>query len=314
MLTEHESIRYNRQILLDNWGIEGQEKIKNSTVFVAGAGGTGSPTIVQLALLGVGCIKICDFDTFDVPNMNRQFIHMVSDDDRVGVNKAFSAAQTVKRINPNVKVEYFEEKFTDENIDDMVGDADLIFDCVDKFEPKFVLSKCAIRKRIPHLFSGIFDINTFACIFYPPLTPCFHCIFDVEKLKLIDELAKIRANKGMAIPVSAPTLFASTGFIVAEGMKILLKHGDPAYNKYILFLQKGNERAAKTSGYEGMRFWNTEFFDNLCLEQGFDWDVGWRGNIFEALSISPNENCKYCNQLHTKNEIIIEEVSFDFIF
>ena len=316
MLTEHELIRYNRQILLDGWGVEGQEKLKNTTVFVAGAGGTGSPTITQLALLGVGCIKICDFDEFDVPNMNRQFIHMVSEENRVGKNKALSAAQTVHNINPNVKVEVYQDKFTEENIDEFVGDSQLIFDCVDKFEPKFVLSRCAIRKKIPHLFSGIFDINTFACIFYPPLTPCFHCIFDYNKLQLVNEMARLRPNKGMSIPVSAPALFASTGFIINEGLKILLGHGEPAYNKYILFMQKGNDRASKTAGYEGMRFWNTEFFDEVCLEQGFNWDQGWRGNLFETLKIKPDPDCKFCNGLHTAHrpELQIEEIGFDFSF
>lgn len=316
MLTEHELVRYNRQILLDGWGVEGQEKLKNTTVFVAGAGGTGSPTIVQLALLGVGCIKICDFDTFDIPNMNRQFIHMVDDEERIGMNKAFSAARTVHNINPHVKVEVYENKFTEENIDDMVGDSQMIFDCVDKFEPKFVLSRCAIRKKIPHLFSGIFDINTFACIFYPPITPCFHCIFDYGKMKVVNEMAHIRANKGMSIFVSSPTLFASTGFIVGEGVKILLGHGEPAYNKYILFMQKGNNRAAKTMGYEGMRFWNTNFFDEQCLSQGFDWDKGWRGNLFEALDIKANPDCEYCKDTHMGKavNIQIEEVGFDFDF
>lgn len=302
MLTEHEKIRYARQILLDGWGEKGQKRLKDLTVFVAGAGGTGSPTITQLALLGVGCIKVCDFDTFDVPNMNRQFIHLVSDESRIGVNKAYSAQQTVHNINPNVRVEVFDQKFTDDNIDDMVGDAEIIFDCVDKFEPKFVLSKCAIRKKIPQLFSGIIDINSFICIFYPPKTPCFHCIYDFNKLKQVNELEVIRPGKGMSIPVSVPNLFSSTGFMMMEALKMVLDLGEPAYNQYTLFLQKCSNKIAKTAGYEGLKFWNTEFFNRISKEQGFDWDNPWRGNEFEVIELKPNPECPYCSGLHHQNK------------
>lgn len=306
LLTLHELERYKRNIEIDGWGIAGQEKLKNTTVFVAGAGGSGSPILTQLALLGIGHIIICDDDMFEVTNMNRQFIHEISSESRIGMNKAVSAKKTIECINPNIKVDVYTDRITSENIYDMVGKSELLFDCVDNFETKFILSECAVNKGIPHMFGGMFDINAFACIFAPPLTPCFHCLFDYKKLTTLKKIQKnISQNRGtvqiksMTIPVCAPTLFTSTGFLVGESIKILLGIGEPNYNKYTLILQKASEGIAKTKGYQGVRFWNNKFFDEISLKQGFDWDIGWRGQVFEQLLLSSNPECICCsNKAH----------------
>lgn len=300
MLTAHELERYKRNMEIDGWGVAGQEKLKNTTVFVAGAGGSGSPTLTQLALIGIGHIIICDYDDFAVSNMNRQFIHEVSSEDRISMNKAISAQKTIAYINPNVKVDIYTEKITRDNAMQMVGDAELLFDCVDNFLTKFILSECAIKKNIPHMFAGMLDINAFACIFAPPLTPCFHCLFDYEKLSLLQEMQEYFARSplqsgSMTVPACAPTLFACTGFLLGEAIKMLLGIGEPDYNKYTLILQKASKSLAKTNGYQGVRFWNTEFFDKISLEQGFDWDIGWRGQIFEQILLRPDPNCKLCS-------------------
>ena len=108
------------------------------------------------------------------------------DDERLGMNKAESAALTVKSMNPNVEVEIFSEKFTESNIDEMVGDADYIFDCVDRFKYKFILADCAERKNIPMFFYGIMGYNTFGYMFYPPKTACFRCLFNERNVKRIE--------------------------------------------------------------------------------------------------------------------------------
>lgn len=296
MLTQEELTRYTRQIALEGWGVETQEKLKNMTVFVGGAGGSGSPIITQLALLGVGKIRVCDYDVVDWSNLNRQFLHCVSNDSRIGVNKAISAQMTVANINPFVQVEVFTEKITDENVDEMVGDAVMIFDSVDKIETKFVLSRAALRKNIPHLYYGMMDVNSFMCIFYPPKTPCFHCLHDYEKVLEIMSLAELSggSTKKGVTPVCCPPVLSSAGFAVTEALKILLGIGEPAYNKYFLFLQKGNDRVNESDGFLGMRFWITEFFEEISSAQGFDWDEAWRGNFIEVLELKRNPDCPYC--------------------
>jgi len=100
-LNQDELERYGRQMLLDGWGEAGQFALKSSTVFIAGAGGLGSPVAIYLAVAGVGEIRICDVDALEPTNLNRQILH---DHTRVGVNKAMSARQTLELTNPNVKV------------------------------------------------------------------------------------------------------------------------------------------------------------------------------------------------------------------
>ncbi|WDV47991.1 amino acid adenylation domain-containing protein [Clostridiaceae bacterium M8S5] len=313
MLNNEELTRYKRQILLDDWGIEKQELLKKTTVFVAGAGGSGSPIITQLALLGIGCIRVCDYDNVELSNLNRQFIHCVSEESRIGTNKAISAKKTVFNINKNVKVEIFTDKIDEYNIDEMVGESSIIFDSVDNIEVKFILSRCSLRKNIPHLFYGMMDINSFAAIFYPPKTPCFHCLFDYNK---VAEIKKANSNKDKAkqasTPVCSPPVFMSAGFIVTEALKILLNIGEPVYNKFYLFLQKGNSSIGDSNGYLGMKYWISEHFKKLSLNNGFDWERGWNNSIVEEISITNDMNCPNCKQVNLENIQNIHKITSDF--
>jgi len=298
MLSAEEKTRYRRQFLLHNWGEEAQEKLKNTTVFVGGAGGSGSPILTQLALLGMGTIRICDFDFVELSNLNRQFVHCVSDKNRIGINKAISAAKTVQNINPHVNVEIIEERIDASNVDDIVGKASILFDSVDHIPSKFVLSGSAVRKKIPHLFYGMMDVNAFYMAFNPPTAPCFHCLYDSSKVEALQSLSsKISMMKKKETPVACPPLFVSTGFAVNEALKILLGHGPPLYNIFYLFLQKGNEAIAESRGFAGMKFWITEHFNQLSLDQGYDWDKGWCKNVIEQLVVSRNPNCPVCSDI-----------------
>jgi len=281
--------RYQRQMLLPEWGEETQEKIKNTTVFIAGAGGSGSPTITMLALAGIGKIKICDFDVFEETNKNRQFIHCLGDE-RIGINKAESAAMTVKNLNPNVTVEYYSEKFTEDNIDDFVGDSDYIFDCVDSFKYKFVLADCAMRKNIPMFFYGIMGYNCFANIFYPPYTPCFHCLFDEKKVKLVEQ-TDIKKSR---IAVMSPTLFTAAGLMVTQAMKMIIGYEDPAYNDFLLYFGKQNNGLNDRS-VKGFKFWNTKYFNDVSKKQGFDWKNDGNTDMFVKIHAERNPYCPFCS-------------------
>jgi len=298
MLSEEEKLRYQRQILIDNWGPETQEEVKDLTVFVAGAGGSGSPIITQLALLGVGTIRICDFDVVELSNLNRQFIHSVRDESSIGVKKALSAKKTVKNINPNIKVEIITQKITESNVSDIVGETAIIFDSVDDIATKFSLSKCAVQKRIPHLYYGMMDINAFFSIFYSPKTPCFHCLHDFNKTKeqrRYSLLSKSLPRKGT--PVCAPALFLSTGIAVTEALKIILGIGSPMYNFFYFFALKGNNRISKSRGFINMKYWLSDYFKEVSLEHGFDWDKGWRNNFIEEIPITKDPMCLNCGDI-----------------
>jgi len=108
-LSEDELQRYKRQMMMAGWGEEGQKKLKGSTVFMVGAGGLGCPLSIYLSVAGVGRIILCDFDTPDLTNLNRQILHTHKD---IGKNKAISAKETLKDINPDVTIEPVTEKIT----------------------------------------------------------------------------------------------------------------------------------------------------------------------------------------------------------
>lgn len=174
MFSEEEIKRYNRQMLMDGWGKETQKKLKKSTVFIAGAGGLGSPVSIYLAVAGIGNIRICDFDSPDWSNLNRQILH---NHNRIGTNKAVSAKKTLEELNPDIKVTAFTDKIVAENVDKLVGDADLILDCMDNFPTRFLLNESAIRKKIPLVFGSIWGMEGRLSFIKSPETPCLKCIY-----------------------------------------------------------------------------------------------------------------------------------------
>ncbi len=172
--SEEELKRYHRQMLIEGWGEKTQSKLKDSTVFVAGAGGLGSPVSIYLAVAGIGHIRICDFDSPDWSNLNRQILH---DHTRIGINKAISAKMTIERLNPAVKVTAFTDKIVAENVDELVGDSDIILDCMDNFPTRYLLNECAIRKKIPMVYGSIWGMDGRLSFIQTPGTPCLRCLF-----------------------------------------------------------------------------------------------------------------------------------------
>jgi len=167
-------LRYARQMLIDGWGEEGQKKLKNSTVFIAGAGGLGSPVSIYLAVAGIGKIIICDFDSVEITNLNRQILHSHT---RIGINKALSAKITLTAINPDIEVIPITSKITEENAFELVGDSHIIMDCMDNLETRYILNEVAIKKGIPLVFGAIYGIQGILSFIQPPETPCLRCLF-----------------------------------------------------------------------------------------------------------------------------------------
>lgn len=174
MFSEEELSRYNRQLMMQGWGEETQKKLKKSTVFIAGAGGLGSPVSIYLAVAGVGHVRICDFDSPDWSNLNRQILH---NHQRIGTNKAVSAKQSLEELNPDIEVTAITEKIMADNVDEIVGNADIIVDCMDNFPTRYLLNDVAIRKGIPLVYGSIYGMEGRMSFIEPPETPCLKCIF-----------------------------------------------------------------------------------------------------------------------------------------
>lgn len=174
MLSESELIRYDRQIMIDGLGVEGQERLKRARVFIAGAGGLGSPISIYLTVAGVGNLRIVDRDTVELSNLNRQILHWDRD---IGHTKASSAREKLRQMNPDIEVETIETTIAEDNLPHLVEGYDLIVDAMDNFPTRYLLNKMAIEKRVPLFHGGIYGMSGIVTTIIPGETPCLRCIF-----------------------------------------------------------------------------------------------------------------------------------------
>lgn len=167
---------YIRQIPLI--GLSGQKALENATVFIAGAGGLGSPVALYLTSAGIGNLRIADMDTINDSNMNRQILHPPS---RIGTPKAASAQKTLALQNPDCHIETFSERIDDSTVETLIGDADLIIDCLDNFETRYTLNRAALRLGKPLLHGAVAGYSGQITLIIPEKTPCLSCIFPHAK-------------------------------------------------------------------------------------------------------------------------------------
>ena len=179
MLTREERERYDRQISIYGFGEEGQEKLKDARVFIAGAGGLGSPVAVYLAAAGIGTLKIVDRDTVDLSNLNRQILHW---EENIGGPKAESAGDKLRRLNPHITVEAIEETITEDNVSGLVGDCDLIVDAMDNLPTRYLLNRTAIEKNIPFFHGAIYGFEGRAMTVIPGRSACLYCLYHGAEL------------------------------------------------------------------------------------------------------------------------------------
>jgi len=171
--TEEQIKRYSRHILLQDVGVEGQEKLFDAKVLVIGAGGLGAPVSLYLAAAGVGRIGIIDADVVELSNLQRQVIHFTKD---VGVPKVESARETMQAINPDVKVDTYYELLSSSNAMDIIKEYDFIVDGTDNFPVKFLINDACVMAGKPFSHGGILRFNgqTFTHL---PGTACYRCMF-----------------------------------------------------------------------------------------------------------------------------------------
>lgn len=172
MFTSEQSRRYSRQFVLKEIGVFGQEKLCKSRVLIIGAGGLGSNAIMHLAAAGVGTIGIADYDDVDLSNLQRQVIHSTLS---LGMNKADSAEEFVKRLNPDVKVETIKERLTAKNIEKAIENYDFVLDCTDRFENKFLINDACVINKKPFCHGGVIGFEG-QVMTYVPSKPCLRCV------------------------------------------------------------------------------------------------------------------------------------------
>jgi len=174
ILTKVELWRYNRQLMIQNWGEVAQKRLKESTVFIAGAGGLGGPVAIYLTEAGVGRLRICDNDTVELTNLNRQILH---NDTRIGSNKAISAKETLEKLNPNIEVVALTEEINEQTVSMLVADSEIIVDCLDNFQTRYALNKYAIDNDLPFVYGAIYGLEGQISFIKHPETFCLACLY-----------------------------------------------------------------------------------------------------------------------------------------
>ncbi len=172
--TEEQILRYSRQIILPHVGGKGQRKLLASKVLLIGVGGLGSPAGLYLAAAGVGTLGFMDFDVVDISNLHRQIMHHTSD---VGRPKTESAAETVRAINPDVRVIAYQEKLSLENVLETFSQYDVIVDGSDNFPTRYLVNDACVFLRKPLVFGAVFQFDGQASVFLPGQGPCYRCLF-----------------------------------------------------------------------------------------------------------------------------------------
>jgi molybdopterin-synthase adenylyltransferase len=172
MITEQDRERYKRQIMIPGWGEAAQKKLACATVFIAGIGGLGSPVSMYLAAAGVGTLVLCDADSIELTNLNRQVLH---NDSRIGHYKVESAMQTLQQLNPSIRIIPVREKITRRNAPSLTNGADIIMDCLDNFEARHCLNRTSVKSGIPLIHAGIEGLQGQISFLHPPHTPCLAC-------------------------------------------------------------------------------------------------------------------------------------------
>ncbi len=174
MLTESELERYDRQIIMAGFGKEGQEKLKRAHVLVAGTGGLGSPICIYLAAAGVGKLRLVDHGDIELSNLNRQILHWTED---IGRPKIDSAAEKLKKLNPNIEIETIKETIAEANVARLADGCDLIVDAMDNMPARYVLNNLAVERGIPFFHGAAYGFEARAMTIIPGETACLRCLY-----------------------------------------------------------------------------------------------------------------------------------------
>jgi len=174
MATNNKFLRYERQIMLDGFGTEGQERLKKAKVVIAGTGGLGGIISIYLTTAGVGKIRLIDHDRVEISNLNRQVLYGDKD---IGKRKAEIAKERLESLNKEVLIEAIKETITEDNVFKLVDGYDLIVDAMDNFPVRFMLNKVAVQKKIPFFHGAIRGFEGRATTIIPGQTPCLSCLY-----------------------------------------------------------------------------------------------------------------------------------------
>jgi len=224
MLSDEQLLRYNRQILLHDFDIAGQERLQQSSVLVVGLGGLGCPAALYLAAAGVGRLVLADGDDVELSNLQRQIGHGDAD---IGVNKAASAAAAIAALNPGTDVEVVPQRLEEEQLPALLRGVDLVLDATDNYPVRYALNRACIAAALPLVSAAAVRSEGQLSVFDPVRGgPCYRCLYPMEG----SDTALRSSESG----VLAPVVGVLGSLQALEALKVLSGFGEPLLGKLLL--------------------------------------------------------------------------------
>lgn len=224
-MNDKQLLRYSRHILLDEIGIEGQQKLLDAHALVIGAGGLGSPAALYLASGGVGHITLVDDDEVDLTNLQRQIMHSSA---RIGHPKAESGREALLAINPEVEVTALRERATGERLLQLVQGATVVLDCSDNFATRHAVNRACFAAGVPLVSGAVIRFDGQLSVYDPraAASPCYACLFPED--------GKFEDVACSTMGVFAPLVGVVGAMQAAEAMKLIVGIGEPLAGRLLL--------------------------------------------------------------------------------
>src|ERR687889_132915 len=209
-LTSNDMQRYSRQIMLEEIGFIGMEKLRSAKVCVVGVGGIGNPVVTQLAAMGVSKLRIVDRDVIEISNLHRQHLYV---EDDIGKVKVEAAAQRLKKMNTGVEIEAFPISVTKYTAESLVEGFDVVIDALDSIDARYALNDACIKHNIPFIYAGALGTLGSVCTILPNKSACLRCMFPA----LVEDDMPTCSTEG----VHPSILYLVGGIQVSEAVKII---------------------------------------------------------------------------------------------
>ena len=229
-LNEKQKEIYSRQIMMEDIGESGQQKLANSSVLVVGCGGLGAPVLNYLTAMGIGHLGLCDGDTVSLSNLNRQILFTQDD---IGKPKASTAKNRLTALNPDLTTTVYDQYIDEQTANTIIPKYDIIVDCLDNFKTRFILNDASIKAKKPLIHAGIGEFYGQLMIILPGKSPCLRCLFPKG--------IKDKEKNTFGVIGTTPGILGTLQAI--EVMKIILDK--PIFSKGILVVDTLNQTMEK---------------------------------------------------------------------
>ncbi len=224
-MTDDQLLRYSRHIMLDEIGIEGQERLLAARVLIVGAGGLGSPAALFLGSAGVGTLTLVDDDVVDLTNLQRQIAHTSA---RVGMDKVQSAAEAVRAINPDVHLELVRERVDEAALLRLARQADVVLDCTDNYRTRQAINAACVQAGVPLVAGAAIRFDAQISVYDTRRAdmPCYACLFPPQ--------AEFEEEQCATLGVFSPMVGIIGSMQAAQALQLIVGMGEPLAGRLLL--------------------------------------------------------------------------------